>query len=144
MSSESDLFLNVKKTKILVVDKYRTDQVLKADEKRVNAFEMWCYRRILRVSWTEGRTKNWVLEKLGCEMTLRRTIMKQKLRFFGYVMHRDGLERTIITSKVNGRRKRGRPSTSWLKYIAATGLPLNSSVHGVKKVASHRDDHSIA
>ncbi|CAI9721196.1 Hypothetical predicted protein [Octopus vulgaris] len=65
-------------------------------------------------------------------MTLWRNIMKWKLRFFGHVMRRDGLERTIITGKVNGRRKTGRPPTSWLKDITAMGLSLFSAVHGVE------------
>ncbi|CAI9721939.1 Hypothetical predicted protein [Octopus vulgaris] len=65
-------------------------------------------------------------------MTLRRNIMKWKLRFFGHIMRWDGLERTIITGKVNGRRKRGRPTTSWLKDIAATGLSLFSAIHWVE------------
>ncbi|CAI9729077.1 Hypothetical predicted protein [Octopus vulgaris] len=65
-------------------------------------------------------------------MTLRQNIMMRKLRFSGHVMRRDGLERTIITGKVNGRRKRRRPPTSWLKDIAATGLSLFSAVHWVE------------
>ena len=65
----------------------------KADERRVDAFEMWCYRRILRISWTEMRSNIWVLEKIGTGLVVREAIRKQKLRFFGHVIRRDGLDK---------------------------------------------------
>ena len=87
----------------------------KADERRVDAFEMWFYRRVLRIPWTERKTNAWVLDKIGNRLMLRERVRRRKLRFFGHVIRRKGLERlTIITGKVNGKRKRGRPPTSWL------------------------------
>ena len=81
----------------------------KADQKRVDAFEMWCYRRILRISWTEMRSNVWILDQIGTSLMLRETIRRQKLRFFGHVVRRDGLDKLVIrpTGKVNGRRRRG-------------------------------------
>ena len=70
---------------------------------------MWCYRRVLRIPWTERKTNAWVLDKIGNRLMLREMVRRQKLHFFGHVIRRKGLERTIITGKVNGKRKRGRP-----------------------------------
>ena len=58
----------------------------KNDRKRVDAFEMWCYRRLLRVSWKDKRTNDWVLSRVGCELMLRKTIDSRKLRYFGYII----------------------------------------------------------
>ena len=102
----------------------------KADERRVDAFEMWClYRRVLRIPWTERKTNAWVLDKIGNRLMLREMVRRRKLCFFGHVIRRKGLERTIITGKVNGKRKRGRPPTSWLKDIkSSTGMTLLEAV----------------
>ena len=97
----------------------------KADKRKMDAFEMWCYRRILRISWTEMRSNIWVQEKIGTGLVVREAIRKQKLRFFGHVIRRDGLDKQIITGKVNGSRRRGRPPTTWIKDITViTGLSL--------------------
>ena len=120
----------------------------KADERRVDASEMWCYRRVLRIPWTERKTNAWVLDKIGNRLMLREMVRRRKLHFFGLVIRRKGLERTIITGKANGKRKRGHPPTSWLKYIkSSTGMPLQEAVRAaedkekwrriVKTTASH-------
>ena len=119
-----------------------------ADERRVDAFEMWCYRRVLRIPWTERKTNAWVLDKIGNRLMLREMVRRRQLRFFGHVIRRKGLERTIITGKVNEKRKRGRPPTSWLKDIkSSTGMTLQEAVRAaedrerlrriVKTTASH-------
>ena len=58
----------------------------KADERRVDAFEMWCYRRVLRIPWTERKTNSWVLDKIGNRFMLREMVQRRKLRFFGHVI----------------------------------------------------------
>ena len=103
----------------------------KADERRVDAFEMWCYRRVLRIPWTERKTNAWVmwvLDKIENRLMLREMVRKRKLRFFGHVIRRKGLERTVITGKVNGKRKRGRPPTSWLKDIKSSTVMTRQDV----------------
>ena len=90
----------------------------KNDRKRVDAFEMWCYRRLLRVSWKDKRTNDWVLSKVGCEVMLRKTIDSRKLRYFGHISRKDGsIVKLIMQGTVEGSRGRGRPSTSWTDDI---------------------------
>ena len=85
----------------------------KNDRKRVDAFEMWCYRRLLTVSWKDKRTNDWVLRKVGCELMLRKTRDTRKLRFFGHISRKDGsIEKFIMQGTVEGSHGRGRPSTS--------------------------------
>ena len=82
-------------------------------------FEMWCYRR--------------VLDKIGNRLMMREMVQRWKLHFFGHVIRRKGLERTIITGKVNRKRKRGRPPTSWLKDIkSSTGMTLQEAVRAAE------------
>lgn len=89
----------------------------KQDRKRIDSFEIWCYRRMLRVSWMDRRTNAWVLEKCSAKLVLRQSMVERKLRFFGHIVRSDGLEKRIILGKLEGARKRGRPSTSWLDDI---------------------------
>ena len=91
----------------------------KNERKRVDAFEMWCYRRLLRVSWRERKTNAWVLEKIGSAMTLRSSIAQRKLRYFGHIIRHTSLERDIIQGQTEGLRGRGRPPTSWMDDIRA-------------------------
>ena len=102
----------------------------------------------IRLPWIERKTNDWVLDKIGNRLMLREMVQRRKLRFFGHVIRRKGLERTIITGKVNGKRKRGRPPTSWLKDIkSSTGMKLQYAVRAaedrerwrriVKTTASH-------
>ena len=98
----------------------------KNDRKRVDAFEMWCYRRLLGVSWMEKRSNNWVLEKVGVELTVRGSINGRKLRYFGHINRRDvSVEKLILQGSVEGSRGRGRPITSWTDDIKRiTGLSM--------------------
>lgn len=90
----------------------------KNDRKRIDAFEMWCYRRLLRVSWKDKRTNNWVLEKLGGELVLQKNIKDRKLRYFGHIIRKDtSIEKLLVQGSVEGRRGRGRPITSWTDDI---------------------------
>ena len=81
----------------------------KNDKKRVDAFEVWCYRRLLRISWTDKKTNIWVLNKIGTDLTIRKTILERKLGYFGHIVRRDGgTEKQILQGMVEGRRERGR------------------------------------
>ena len=88
-----------------------------ADKKRIDSFEMWCYRRILRISWTERKTNTWVLEKLRAKKSLRADIITRKLSYFGHITRHQCLQKTIMQGMVEGKRKRGRPPASWLDDI---------------------------
>ena len=88
-----------------------------ADRKKFKTFEMWCYRKLLRVSWTEKRTNKWILEKIGSELIFLKNFAERKMKLFGHIVRRGGLERQIIEGKMEGKRGRGRPQTSWLTDI---------------------------
>ena len=90
----------------------------KNDRKRVDAFEMWCYRRLLQVSWKDKKTNVWVLEKIGADLTIRRGIMERKLNNFGHIVRRsEGVEKQILQGAVEGKRGRGRPPIFWTDNI---------------------------
>ena len=86
----------------------------KNDRKRVDAFEMWCYRRLLHVSWKDKKTNVWVLDKIGTDLTIRRGIMERKLKYFWHIVRRsEGVEKQILQGAVEGKRGRGRPPIYW-------------------------------
>ena len=110
----------------------------KADQDCISAFEMKGLRQILRVSWTEKKTNEWVLEKAGVTQAFLATIRKRKLTYFGHVTRKPSpcLEKEIIQGALSGQRKRGRSRTSWFDNITAwTGLTLES----VLRTAADRD-----
>ena len=90
----------------------------KTSERKINAFELKCYRKILRVPWTEKRTNNSILQELNIkEGWLLSTIIKRKLKYFGYVKRHEGLEKEILEGQVQGKRTRGRPRRRWSQDI---------------------------
>ena len=99
----------------------------KSDFKRIDAFELWCYRRLLRVSWKEKKTNSWVLERIGSGLILNSKIRERKLRYFGHIKRKNYcIEKQIIQGKVRGKRSRGRPKRAWSDSIRAlTGGSLN-------------------
>ena len=86
-------------------------------KKRVDAFELWCYRRLLRVSWKERKTNKWVLEKIGSVLTLRKSMGERKSRFFGYIVRKYGMKNILMQGKMEGKRRRGRPATTWFQDL---------------------------
>ena len=101
--------------------------IKKADEDRINAFEMKCLRRVLRIAWTEKRTNEWVLEKAGADRTLLANIKERKMGYYGHMIRKpDGsLEKALIQGATPGGRGRGRPSTTWMDNIRTwTGMTL--------------------
>ena len=110
----------------------------KNDRKRVDAFEMWCYRRLLHVSWKDKKTNVWVLDKIGTDLTIRRGIMERKLKYFGHIVRRaEGVEKQILQGAVEGKRGRGRPPISWtddIKKVSGQGMKGATQMAG-KRVA---------
>ena len=105
----------------------------KADKKRLDAFEMWCYRRILRIPWTQKKSNLWILEQLGIQRTLRADIVTRKLSYFGHATRHASLQRIIIQGMMEKGRKRGRPATSWLDDIKdLTGLSITKATRAAK------------
>ena len=82
--------------------------IKKAECWRIDAFELWCWRRLLRVPWTARRSNQLILKEINTECLLERFMMKLKLQYFGYLMQRaDSLEKSLMLGKIEGRRRRG-------------------------------------
>ena len=82
--------------------------IKKAEHRRIDAFELWCWRRLLRVSWTARRSNQSILKEISPEYSLEGLMLKLKLQHFGYLMQRtDLLEKTLMLGKIEGRRRRG-------------------------------------
>ena len=82
--------------------------VKKAERRRIDAFELWCWRRLLRVPWTAKRSNQSILKEISPEYSLEGQMLKLKLQYFGYLMRRvDSLEKTLMLGKIEVRRRRG-------------------------------------
>ena len=80
----------------------------KAEHQRIDAFELWCWKRLLRVSWTAGRSNQSILKKISPEYSLEGLVLKLKFQHFGHLMRRvDSLEKPLMLRKIEGRRRRG-------------------------------------
>ena len=92
--------------------------VKKAERRRIDAFELWCWRRLLRVPWTARRSNQSILKEINPGISLEGTMLKQKLQYFGHLMRRvDSLEKTLMLGGIGGRKKRGRQRMRWLDGI---------------------------
>ena len=92
--------------------------VKKAERQRIDAFELWCWRRLLRVPWTARRSNQSILKEISPGISLERMMQKLKLQYFGRLMRRvDSLEKTLMLGGIGGRRRRGRQRMRWLDSI---------------------------
>ena len=90
----------------------------KAERRRIDAFELWCWRRLLRVPWNARRSNQSILKEISPGISLEGMILKLKLQSFGHLTRRvDSLEKTLMLGGIGGRRRRGRPRMSWLDGI---------------------------
>ena len=92
--------------------------IKKAERRRIDAFELWCWRRLLRVPWTARRSNQSILKEISPESSLEGLMLKLKLQYFGHLMRRvDSLEKTLMLGGIGGRRRRGRQRMRWLDGI---------------------------
>ena len=89
-----------------------------SEHQRINAFELWCWRRLLRVPWTARRSNQSILKEISPEYSLEGLMLKLKFQYFGHLMRRtDLLEKTLMLGKIAGRRRRGQQRMRWLDGI---------------------------
>ena len=98
-----------------------------AEHQRIDAFELWCWRRLLRVPWTARRSNQSILKEINPGISLEEMMLKLKLQYFGNLMRRiDSLEKTLMLGGIGGRRRRGRPRMRWLDGITdSMGMSLS-------------------
>ena len=90
----------------------------KAEHRRIDAFQLWCWRRLLRVPWTARRSNQSILKEISPEYSLEGLMLKLKLQYFGHLMRRtDSFEKTLMLKKIEGRRRRGQQKMRWLDSI---------------------------
>ena len=129
--------------------------VKKAERQRIDAFELWCWRRLLRVPWTARISNQSILKKISPGFSLEGLMLKLKLQYLGHLMRRvDSFEKTLMLGKIEGRRRRGRQSMRWLDGITDsmdTGMGAlqesvmdrkdwHAAVHGVTKSRTRLSD----
>ena len=120
--------------------------VKKSERRRIDAFELWCWRRLLRVPWTARRSNQFILKEISLECSLEGLMLKLKLPYFGHLMRRaDSFEKTLVLGKMEGRKRRGQQrmgrldgitdsmdvSLSELRDLVMDREPWRAVIHGV-------------
>ena len=92
--------------------------IKKAEHQRIDAFELWCWRRLLRVPWTARRSNQFILKEISPGCSLEGLMLKLKLQYFGHLMQRaDSFEKILMRGKIEGRRRKGQQRMNWLDGI---------------------------
>ena len=109
----------------------------KAERGRIDAFELWCWRRLIRVPWTARRSNQSILKEINPGISLEGIMLKLKLQYFGYLMRRvDSLEKTLMLGGIGGRSRKGRPRMRWLDGIMDS---MNVSLSELREMVMNRE-----
>ena len=121
----------------VVIYGYESWSVKKTECQRIDAFELWCWRRLLRVLWTAGRSNPSILKEISPGCSLEGLMLKLKLQHFGHLMRRaDSFEKTLKLGKIEGRRSRGRQRMRWLDAITDS---INMSLSRLQELVMGRE-----
>ena len=149
--------VRIVKAMVFLVVMYRCESctIKKAECQKTDAFELWCWRKLLRIPWTVRRSNQSILKEINPEYSLEGLMLKLKFQYFGHVMQRAGsLEKTLMLAKIEGMRGRGRQRMRWLVSVTdPMGMNLSklgeivkdreawhASVHGITKNQTQLSD----